>query len=160
MLNVLDRFNRSPKVCDLPVDGSLDCSGVALRQAMPALATAAALGLMLVITQPAEASDILRSGMFTGQSDHVTTGTVRIEKDGESTVLVLASDFSLDGAPSPTLGFSVGGKFVEASEFAELRSLEGEQRYVLPKGFETTGYDAVTVWCDRFSVPLGSAPLS
>ena len=159
MPNFPDRANCASAPRDRPANEQPDRSGVNLRRIMPAFATAVALGLMLAVTQPADAEALLRSGTFDGQSDHVTTGTVRIVGEGDRTVLIFGADFSLDGAPSPTIGFSLDGKFVDASEFSELKSLNGEQRNVLPVGLDSAEYDTVTIWCDQFSVPLGSAPL-
>ena len=126
----------------------------------PFLTTAAAvvaLTATLVASAPtmADAAQLPRSGTLVGQSDHVTTGRVTIERDGDRTIVVLHGDFSLDGAPSPTLGFSRNGRFDVATEFAPLKSLEGEQRYEVPRGIAVSTYDAFTVWCSKFAVPLG-----
>ena len=45
-------------------------------------------------------------GTFTGASDHITTGGVKIIKTANGgAVVILDSDFSLDGAPDPRVGF-------------------------------------------------------
>lgn len=124
-----------------------------------------AIALTLVIAasaplSPAHAGELLVSGTFAGQSDHVTTGKVTIEKEGDRTVVILHDNFSLDGAPSPTLGFSKDGSFDEKTEFTKLESLNGEQRYEVPASILVSGYDALTVWCGKFSIPLGSAKLN
>lgn len=131
-----------------------------LRKAGPLVGAALALSLMFAFAKPAMAAETLHTGSFVGQSDHVTSGTATIVKDGGRTLLVLGADFSLDGAPSPTLGFSKDGAFVKATEFAKLKSNTGRQVYELPKSLVASAYDAVTVWCAKFSVPLGSAKLS
>ena len=43
--------------------------------------------------------------------------------------------------------------------FAKLKSLNGRQVYELPKNISTSAYDAFVVWCEKFSVSLGSAKL-
>lgn len=121
------------------------------------LGLAAALGLVLAGPVLAEGA---RTGALTGASGHVTTGTVTIERDGNRTLVVLGADFSLDGAPAPTLGFARDGEFDPATEFAELRSLTGEQVYELPAGLDVSDHDAFVVWCTDFAVPLGSASLN
>lgn len=108
---------------------------------------------------PAQAGELIASGTFSGQSDHITSGKITIEKDGDRTIVTLHDDFSLDGAPSPTLGFSKDGSFDETTEFAKLESLTGQQRYEVPASILVSAYDAFTVWCGKFSVPLGSAKL-
>lgn len=130
------------------------------RRATPLASALFALGLMFAATEHATAAEVLRTGTFVGQSKHITTGTVTIEKDGDRILVVLGPDFSLDGAPAPTLGFSNGSKFAGKTEFAKLKTLKGRQVYELPKGIMQSAYDTFTVWCSKFSVPLGSAKLS
>ena len=101
-----------------------------------------------------------RSGQLSGESGHVTTGTVAIQRDGDRTLVVLGDDFSLDGAPDPTLGFAEGGAFDLATEFSDLHSLTGGQTYELPSGVDVSEHDTFVVWCSEFAVPLGSAPLN
>lgn len=120
---------------------------------------AAALALAAAATAPtmAHAGEELFSGTFIGQSDHITTGKVTIETEDGKTFLILHENFSLDGAPSPTIGFSKAGKFKADTEFTKLKMLKGKQRYELPAKIAAAAYDAVTIWCSKFSVPLGSA---
>ncbi len=131
------------------------------RPFLSTAAAAAALALVVAVTPSTEATagETILAGTFFGQSDHVTTGKITIEKDGDRTIVVLHEDFSLDGAPAPTLGFSKGENFDKETEFAKLESLKGEQRYEVPKGIVVKAYDTFTVWCSKFSVPLGSAKL-
>ncbi len=97
--------------------------------------------------------------MFFGQSNHVTTGKVTVKEENGRTIVILHGDFSLDGAPDPTVGFSNGDKFDTKTDFAKLKSLKGEQRYEVPAGIVASNYDTFTVWCRKFAVPLGSARL-
>ena len=132
------------------------------RPFLTTAAAAVALSLVVAASAPstmAHAAEVLKSGTFFGQSDHITSGKVTIEKDGDRTIVVLHEDFSLDGAPAPTLGFTKEGKFDVKTEFAKLKSLKGEQRYEVPSGILVSAYDAFTVWCSKFSVPLGTAKL-
>ncbi|MEM6374450.1 MAG: twin-arginine translocation pathway signal protein, partial [Pseudomonadota bacterium] len=82
-----------------------------------ALATVLAIALAGFISFSAAANaGAVASGTFTGASDHITTGGVEVIKndDGSHTV-VLASDFSLDGAPDPRVGFGKDGKYDKAT---------------------------------------------
>jgi hypothetical protein len=108
----------------------------------------------------AHAAETVRTGQLSGLSDHITTGTVTIERDGDTYFVVLGEDFSLDGAPDPSLGFSSGGEYVEASKVSDLNALTGEQRYEIPASVDPADFDAFVVWCAQFSVPLGSADLN
>ncbi|MEL6967877.1 MAG: DM13 domain-containing protein [Pseudomonadota bacterium] len=131
-----------------------------MRKAGPLASALVALGLMFAATDLASAGEVLKTGKFFGQSQHVTSGTVTLERDGDRVLVVLGKDFSLDGAPTPTLGFSNGKKFDVKTQFAKLKRLKGRQVYVLPKGIKASAYNTFTVWCSRFSIPLGSARLS
>lgn len=104
-------------------------------------------------------AETVRSGQITGQSDHVMTGTISIEHEGDKTFVVLSEDFSLDGAPDPKLGFGKNGAFDTDTIFAKLEALTGAQRYEVPSSVDVADYDTFTVWCEQFSVPLGSAEL-
>jgi len=102
--------------------------------------------------------DVTAKGTFSGRNDHVVKGTAKIvEKDGAYT-LVLGSDFSLDSAPDPWVGFGKDG-YKQESEIGKLKNKIGEQTYPLPKSFDPSKYNEVVVWCKKFSVPLGIAKL-
>lgn len=128
---------------------------------VPTTVVAIAAGIMIGTAAPvsADGAAAIRSGTFSGQSGHEMSGRVTIEREGERTFVVLHDDFLLDGAPAPTLGFSNDGVFDQETEFAELASFTGAQRYEVPGSIQTSDYDTFTVWCADFSVPLGSAPL-
>ena len=103
--------------------------------------------------------EIIASGSFEGQSDHVTTGGVSIQKADDGYYVVLAEDFSLDGAPDPKLGFGNPDYLID-TQFSELRSKDGFQSYKLPEGVDPAEYSTIYVWCEEFSVPLGVATLN
>lgn len=107
----------------------------------------------------ASASAIVASGTFEGRSDHITTGGISILKTESGYVAVLEQNFSLDGAPAPTLGFAKGGVFDKATEFAKLAEKEGLQVYAIPANIDPANYDGFVVWCADFAVPLGIAAL-
>lgn len=105
-------------------------------------------------------SSVAASGEFSGLSRHVTTGGVSILKTSTGYVLVLEQNFSLDGAPSPTIGFGKGGKFDGKTEFTKLKDKTGLQVYALPATINPADYDEIYIWCAKFSVPLGVAKLA
>ena len=84
------------------------------------------------------------SGTFTGASDHITTGGVQIVKTADGgAVVILDSDFSLDGAPDPRVGFGKDGKFVEASDLGKLQNLTGVQVYIVPPSVNVDDFNKV-----------------
>lgn len=103
--------------------------------------------------------EIVTSGEFSGLSDHVTSGRVTIRKDNGAHFVVLENDFSLDGAPDPTLGFGNGDYLIE-TQFSALKTKDGYQTYKLPADLDPTQFSQIYVWCEKFSVPLGVASIN
>lgn len=104
--------------------------------------------------------DLLAWGTFSGRNDHVVSGRVELlELDGTH-YLRLGSTFSLDGAPDPKVGFGRSDSYDTSTTFAPLASHNGEQTYRLPDGFELGSLNQATIWCDQFSVALGTADLA
>lgn len=101
-------------------------------------------------------SSVIQSGTFKGLSNHVTTGGVSIIKTGSGHIAILESNFDLDGAPAPTLGFG-NGEFDTETEFTKLESIKGLQVYAIPASINPADYSQFYVWCADFSVPLGVA---
>ena len=127
-----------------------------------ALSTVLAIALagFVALSSAADAGAVA-SGTFTGASDHITTGGVEVIKndDGSHTV-VLAADFSLDGAPDPRVGFGKDGKYDSATGMGLLKSLNGTQSFTVPAGVDPSDYNEIYIWCLKFSVPLGVAALN
>jgi hypothetical protein len=115
----------------------------------------------LVTFTPVSAAFADTSGTFTGASDHITTGDVTITEnaDGTSTV-TFDSNFSLDGAPDPHVGFGKDGTFVTPSNLGKLQNLNGAQSYIVPASLNIDDYNELYIWCLEFAVPLGVAKLN
>lgn len=115
----------------------------------------------LIALGPVHAAFADTSGTFTGASDHITTGDVTITKndDGTSTV-TFDSNFSLDGAPDPRVGFGKDGKFVSLSDLGALKNLNGAQSYIVPASLDIHDFNELYIWCKKFAVPLGVAQLN
>ncbi len=111
------------------------------------------------VTVANAASSIITQGTFTGASDHVTTGGISVVKTESGAILVLESDFSLDGAPDPKLGFGKDGKYDAKSKIAHLGKIKGLQVYKIPASVDPSKYNELYVWCEKFNVPLGVAKL-
>lgn len=110
---------------------------------------------------PAAAENTVASGTFTGASDHITTGGVEVIKnDDGSHTIVLAADFSLDGAPDPRVGLGKNGFYNGNTDAGVLGNLTGAQSFVIPAGVDVSEFNEVYIWCEKFSVPLGVAKLN
>ena len=128
------------------------------------LRTSAVLGSVVAasvaLATPAQAeSEVILSGTFEGRSDHVTSGGVSVLETDAGTIVVLESDFFLDGAPDPKLGFGKDG-YDASTQFTVLESNTGAQMYVVPDTIEPTDFNEFWVWCEKFDVPLGVATLN
>jgi len=98
-------------------------------------------------------------GVFTGRSDHITTGGVSIVKKGDEYHLMLAADFSLDGAPDPVVALGNNGNYKVENKLGPLAKVSGQQSYVIPANLNPADFTEAYIWCEKFSVPLGIAPL-
>lgn len=128
------------------------CSSLPAANAPAPVAPVAATTAAVAV--PANA---VTTGTFSGLSDHITTGRASIVGSAGAYQLVLASDFSLDGAPDPIVGFGQNGTFNPATKLGALKQINGAQVYDLPADFNPAEAGEVYVWCEKFSVPLGVA---
>ena len=116
----------------------------------------AAFATVIVLAPVSASADA--KGTFTGASDHITTGGVTIVKNADgSAVVILDSNFSLDGAPDPRVGFGKDGKYADISDLGPLTQKEGLQVYLVPASVNVDDFNEVYIWCKKFSVPLGVA---
>ena len=123
----------------------------------------ATFALALTLTAPAIATAAAQTsnGTFTGASDHITTGGVTVVKTADGgAVVILDSDFSLDGAPDPRVGFGKDGQYVDTSDLGALNNNNGLQVYIVPASINVDDFNEVYIWCLKFGVPLGVAALN
>lgn len=131
------------------------------RSFLGTVGSAGAAALVATVgTQAVAGGHGKRSGTFEGRSNHVTSGSVKIIKEGELYIVELGEDFALDGGPDPRVGFGNGGEYLHGEGYlGALQSLNGKQRYAVPKVWDVAAYDEVFIWCDVAGVPLGVASL-
>ena len=106
----------------------------------------------------ASPATVIASGTFEGRSGHVTSGGVSIIESGGKYYVQLANDFYLDGAPDPKVGLGYNG-YDPATKAGHLISSSGASSYEIPRNIDVQGYNEVYIWCEKFSVPIGMAPL-
>ncbi len=119
----------------------------------------ATLILSLVISIPVYAEETIKSGRFKGASNHVTKGSVNLVKTADGHAVVLAPNFSFDGAPDPKVGFGKDGKYDISTQIDKLRKNSGQQRYTVKADTDLSQYNEVYIWCEAYSVPLGIAKI-
>jgi len=108
----------------------------------------------------------LASGEFHAGA-HETTGTAAIFKlnDGKRTLRL--TNFATSNGPDVHVYLVAAADAkdndtVKTAGFVELGSLKGnigDQNYDVPANVDLAKYRAVTIWCARFGVNFGTAPL-
>jgi hypothetical protein len=107
---------------------------------------------------------VVSSGMFAGIG-HDVIGTVNVyEQDGRF-VLRFEDDTDIQNGPDlyvwvlPSNSYD-GGTPGEYLDLGFLTGTVGGQNYQLPTNFDPSVHRTVLIWCLRFSVPFGAAPLT
>jgi hypothetical protein len=112
------------------------------------------------------ANNKLASGQFHSGA-HETKGTATVFQlaDGKKTLRL--TDFATSNGPDVHVYLVAAGDAkdddaVTKAGFIDVGTLKGnigDQNYELPANADLTKYRAVTIWCKRFSVNFGTAPL-
>jgi hypothetical protein len=92
--------------------------------------------------------------------EHTTTGTVRrLIVDGKT--ILRFEDLSTSNGPDVHVYLSPGadGYADGAINIATLKGNKGNQNYEIPDDVDLGKYRSVVIWCKRFSVAFGQAPL-
>jgi len=115
----------------------------------------------------AAASNQLASGQFHSGA-HETKGMASVFQlaDGKKTLRL--TDFTTSNGPDVHVYLVAAADAkdsdtVTKAEVVDLGSLKGnigDQNYDLPANADLAKYRAVTIWCKRFSVNFGTAPLN
>ena len=112
------------------------------------------------------ASNKLASGQFhSGAHETKGTATVFAMADGKKTLRL--TDFATSNGPDVHVYLIAAedakdNDTVTKAGFVDIGSLKGnigDQNYDLPANTDLAKYRAVTIWCKRFSVNFGTAPL-
>lgn len=115
---------------------------------------------------PAEPVE-LAAGAFE-DGEHATTGTARIIELADGSRFLRLEDFATSDGPDVVVwltdrpsggewGSYDDGRFVE---LGDLTATNGNQNYPIPADVDLAGLTSVVVWCDRFDVAFGTAPVS
>jgi hypothetical protein len=107
----------------------------------------------------------LVSGQFKGYA-HETEGTAAVYRVGGKNVLRL-TNFKTSNGPQLHMYLvaapdATDDATVKKAGFVDLGPLKGnigDQNYDIPEGTDLARYQAATVWCARFNVNFGTAPL-
>lgn len=108
----------------------------------------------------------LASGTFYGVA-HPTTGTATIYRIGDDSRILRFTNFRTSNGPDVHVYLVAANDAkdsasVQSAGFIDLGSIKGnigDQNYTLGPDVDLSKYRAVSVWCKRFSVNFGAAPL-
>lgn len=133
------------------------------RRQFAGLSLAAAATATLGAT-PSFAADSKRTGKLSGRKGYKVSGTVRVEKSGGTTKVVLQNDYLFDPSKNPPdikIGFGNGGKYAKGSKIHnKLTVKKGAASFTVPAGIDTDKYSELYIYCEQFTVILGAAKLS
>jgi hypothetical protein len=109
---------------------------------------------------------VLASGSFHSVA-HGSKGTASIYELGNGKRIIRFTNFETSNGPDVHVYLIAANdasdsETVKKAGFLELGSLKGnigDQNYDIPSDADLTKYRAVTIWCKRFSVNFGTAPL-
>ena len=110
---------------------------------------------------------VLESGMFHGVA-HATKGTASIYALPNGKKVLRFSNFETSNGPDVQVYLVAASdasdnETVTKAGFVHVGALkgnQGDQNYELPSDVDLGKYRAVTIWCRRFGVNFGTAPLS
>jgi hypothetical protein len=105
-------------------------------------------------------------GKFRGIA-HETRGTATIFQVAEGKRVLRLTNFETSNGPdvrvflvaAPDASDNDTVKNAGYIELGKLKGNVGDQNYDVPAGTDLNKYRAVTIWCNRFSVNFGTAPL-
>jgi hypothetical protein len=109
----------------------------------------------------------LLSGRFNSVA-HETRGNAMIYRLADGKRVLRLSEFSTSNGPdvrvylvaAPNATDEETVKKAGYVELGKLKGTDGDQNYEVPAGLDLARYRAVTIWCRRFSVNFGTAPLT
>ncbi len=126
-----------------------------IRKTLATVTFAASIALSAIAAQAGD-----RAGSFYGVSGKTTSGGVTVSRDSQGYIVTLASNFSFSGAPDPKIGFGSNGRYVDGTLIGLLKSNNGTQSFRVPAHIDVSQFNEVHLWCEKFAVGLGVAPIN
>jgi hypothetical protein len=120
---------------------------------------------------PATAGPVVVAGGDFVTHEHDTSGSARVVRaaDGSHRLELVGLDTSNGPdlrvwlTDQPVREGLAGWRVFDDGEWVELGRLKGnrgDQAYPLPAGVDPAAYASVAIWCKRFAVSFGAAPLT
>lgn len=110
---------------------------------------------------------VLAEGAFVTQ-EHDTSGTARVLVLEDGSRILRLEGFSTSDGPDLHVWLAeatAGGDWYKADDrrhisLGEMKATDGNHNYVIPADADLADLQSVVIWCDRFNVAFGSAPLA
>lgn len=151
-------FVAGPGASGLAVDETTEEMADAMNEAMD---DAGKSGDDVVGEPMAGSVATLAEGSFIGRA-HPTTGLAKVITDGNQRFLRFEG-FETDNGPDLNVYLATGPPDGSPEDFIDLGDLKGnigDQNYELADDVDLDRYTTVFIWCVRFSVAFGAAPLA
>jgi hypothetical protein len=110
---------------------------------------------------------VLAEGTFVSQ-EHDTSGTARVLRLPDGSRVLRLEGFSTSDGPDVHVWLSTTRAGADWHAYddgrhvplGELKATDGNHNYTIPPAAKLTGLRSAVIWCDRFNVAFGSAPLA
>lgn len=132
-------------------------------EALPAAINVAQSGATTVVAAPTA----LLAGTFHSNA-HETKGRAAVYRQAYGSHILRLADFSTSDGPDVHV-YLVAANDVQQDDvmkqaahvdLGSLKATQGNQNYTIPANIDVAKYRAATIWCKRFSVNFGTAPLA
>ena len=114
---------------------------------------------------PTAGAEVVLSGTFHSNA-HETRGTATVYRLSNGRLVLRFTDFETSNGPDVQIYLVASTDVTDQSDvdkgFINLGAMKGnvgDQNYNLPAGVDLSTYRAASVWCRRFAVNFGAAPL-
>jgi len=133
----------------------------------PSAAASASDGVFASDTGTVGAVPALATGRFHSNA-HPTRGTATVLEVGPGRRVLRLTGFSTSNGPdvrvvlvaAPDVPDDATVRRAGYVQLGKLKGTRGDQNYDIPASLDLTRHRTVTIWCERFRVNFGSAPLT
>jgi aquaporin Z len=118
------------------------------------------------VADQATSAEALESGVFSGVM-HPTTGSAAVYRLADGDLILRFTNFRTSNGPDVHVYLvdaadAKDSATVEHTDFIDLGTIKGnigDQNYTLGRDLDLSKYRTVSIWCKRFAVNFGAAPL-
>lgn len=131
--------------------------------------SAAVLALVGAVALMAQSGKIVATGTFHGAA-HSTSGRATVYSGENGALTLRLTNFKTSNGPNLHVLLIAASdaddnedflkKGIERVDLGGLKGNEGDQNYDVPAGTDLEKYNAVSIFCERFNVNFGAAPLA